>query len=458
MVKYGKLMGYFGYAENHALVGGFSVWSPVLVLPWYLWGLLFGWNLLSPIYCNIALMMLALGAFCILAKPDWKQSAWITVFYMLFIHFTRYALSAQVETPVYALVIIAVGLAYSMRRSLSYKKIIAFYMISTVLVLMRPYFVLLACIPAYFLYRQSRRYLGIGVGVPFIQIIFYFFMTHYFCSPYLNGEGLVGGAWMGVFLERGILSGLKNFLYLFLSSLDTYMGYLGSSLATGNSYAENAGIMFAAVFVVFCYKLFLAVKHKEKEKILWNSYWVLYFMAMFLAVIFLFGIASGQKHTLCFTVIGLMALAMEGMEMPKMLLMCLLMLHLFAFQATGGGYAWGIPYGNEELRAELQKGQEALEEQMKITEEISFDNTLIWVLDDVIDENYVFTRWQMLYAVPGGIGLNMCLFDTISSDMKNIQSKYIFVAAGGRTDRHCREAGAKVLAEYGDSVIYQIRE
>lgn len=458
MVMYGRPMGYFGYAENHALIGGFTVWSPVLIFPWYLWGLLFGWNLLSPIFCNIVLMMLALGAFCILAKPDWKQSAWLTVFYMLFIHFTRYALSAQVETVVYSVLIAAVGLAYALRRSFSYKKIIAFYIISTVLVLMRPYFVLLACIPAYYLYKQNRKYLGPGIGVPFIQIILYFLMTHYFCSPYLNGEGLVGGSWIGVFLEEGILSGLKNFIYLFLSSLDTYMGYLGSSLSTGNSYAENAGIMFAVVFVLFCYKLFLAVQHKEKEKILWNGFWVLYFIAMFLAVIFLFGIASGQKHTLCFTVIGLTALAMEGVEMPKMLMMCFLMLYLFAFQAADGGYDWGIPYGNEELRAEVQKGKEALQDQMKVTEELSFDNTLLWVFDDVVEENYVFSRWQMLYAVPGGIGINMCLFDTISPDLTNIQSKYIFVAAGGRTDSYCREAGMKVLAEYGDSVVYQLRD
>ena len=58
IVNYGYPQGYFGFNESHALKLSFAAWSPVLVFPWILWGLVFGWNLMSPMFCNIARMTL----------------------------------------------------------------------------------------------------------------------------------------------------------------------------------------------------------------------------------------------------------------------------------------------------------------------------------------------------------------------------------------------------------------
>lgn len=70
IVHFGYPRGYFGFNESHALKASFAAWSPVLVFPWILWGLCFGWNLLSPIYCNIFLMMLAVFLFVWLTDAD----------------------------------------------------------------------------------------------------------------------------------------------------------------------------------------------------------------------------------------------------------------------------------------------------------------------------------------------------------------------------------------------------
>ena len=56
MIHYGYPLGYFGFNESHALKLSFAAWSPVLVFPWIFWGLLFGWNLLSPIFCSLVLL------------------------------------------------------------------------------------------------------------------------------------------------------------------------------------------------------------------------------------------------------------------------------------------------------------------------------------------------------------------------------------------------------------------
>ena len=122
--------------------------------------------------------------------------------------------------------------------------------------------------------------------------------------------------------------------------------------------------------------------------------------------------------------------------------------------------SWDIPYDPEgAVAAELQKGEEALFKEIQVKEGgPSYDNTVIWVFDDVVNEEYVFSRWQMLYALPPGMGIDMCLFDKIESDFSNIQSKYIFTVPNGRTERHLQEIDAKKIAEYGNSVVYQIRE
>lgn len=458
MLHYGMPLGYFGYSENHALIGSLSVWSPVLLLPWYLWGLLFGWNMLSPFWCNIVLLMLAMGIFYFLVKPIWRQVLWITIFYSVFLHFTRYALSAQVEAPIYALLIVCLGLIYSVKRKFVYKNLVALYLVCTVLTLMRPYCILLSCIPGYYLYKKDKRYIGIGISIVGLQLLAYFAVTHYFCSPYLDGQSLVGLAWLQVFFEEGFKAGLKNFLYIFLSSWNTYMGYIGSSLIYGSSYAENAGIMFAVIFIIFCYKLYVAFCRKDNDALLWNGFWVIYYIIMFLAVIYLFGIASGQKHTLCFTILGLFILAMDGLETRKMCWLLLLMAYLFVFSTTSGGYAWGIPYVDINVQGELQEGEKALKDSIKLKNYISYDNTIVWVFDDVVDGQIVHSNWQMLYALPPGMGINMCLLEEIASDLSDIQSKYIFAAASGRIDERCQEIGAKKLVEYGGAVIYQLKE
>lgn len=453
ILKYGMPQGYFGYSENHALAGSLSVWSPALLLPWCIWGTFFGWNLLSPIWCNLVFTMLAMAFFCGMARPTKKQCFWIAVFYSFFQYFNRYILSGLMEIPVYAFVIMALGLIYSIKKSYSGKKIVALYVILTILTLMRPYMLLLSVIPGYFLMKRKKKWIGIGIALVILQLVLYFSMTHYFCSPYLDGQGLLNGAWLEVFFTEGFKSGLKNFIYLFLSSWEEFMIYM-VTIKT-----ENVCGVFAILFGLFCYQLYRAVCRKEREQILWNAFWILYYIAMLMASIYLFGVASGRKHMICFIVMGIFVLAMDGLEISKSVALGLVLFYYFVANVAGGGYSWNIPYVDINIQGEIQKGEAILHKEIEVTDQgPSYDNTVIWVFDDVVGEEYVYTNWQMLYALPPGMGINMCLFDSLASDLSNVQSKYIFVAAGGRTDEHCQRIGARKLVEYGGTIIYQLRD
>ena len=81
ILESGYPYGYYGFNEGHASYLSFAAWSPVLVIPWVIWGALFGWNMLSPIFCNIFLMGAAIAIFVFLTRPSKKQMGMLAVLY-----------------------------------------------------------------------------------------------------------------------------------------------------------------------------------------------------------------------------------------------------------------------------------------------------------------------------------------------------------------------------------------
>lgn len=150
IVNYGFPRGYFGFNESHALQLSFAAWSPVLVFPWILWGLLFGWNLLSPVICNIVLLTITMFVFVWLVKPTWKQLGILTVLFSLYSLFVRYMLSGMPEVICFSLLILFYGLAMSYLKKESCGKLTAMFVISVLLTLMRPYMLLFLALACYF--------------------------------------------------------------------------------------------------------------------------------------------------------------------------------------------------------------------------------------------------------------------------------------------------------------------
>lgn len=116
ILRYGYPRGYFGFNESHALRLSFAAWSPALMLPWVLWGLVFGWNLLSPVLCNIFLLTAAMLLFGLLAKPDWKQLGVTTLLFFLFVPFTWYMLCGMPEIGCISLLLVFYGTAVAWLR------------------------------------------------------------------------------------------------------------------------------------------------------------------------------------------------------------------------------------------------------------------------------------------------------------------------------------------------------
>ena len=96
ILSHGYPQGYFGFNESHALKLSFAAWSPVLVFPWVIWGLMFGWNLASPVLCNIFLLSLACFLYVWLVRPSWRQLGMVALLFGLYNNFARYMLSGRI--------------------------------------------------------------------------------------------------------------------------------------------------------------------------------------------------------------------------------------------------------------------------------------------------------------------------------------------------------------------------
>ena len=210
IVNYGFPQGYFGFNESHALQLSFAAWSPVLVFPWILWGILSGWNLLSPVICNIVLLYITMFVFVWLVKPDWKQTGILAVLFSLFTLFVRYMLSGMPEVICFSMLILFYGVAMSYLKKESRAKLIAMFVISVLLTLMRPYMLLFLGLACFFWIRRNRKTGWIGsILVVAVTGIAYALIKHYLGAEYFTP--LFYTDWITTFFTDGIAAGFRNF-------------------------------------------------------------------------------------------------------------------------------------------------------------------------------------------------------------------------------------------------------
>ena len=155
ILSHGYPQGYFGFNESHALKLSFAAWSPVLVFPWVVWGLLFGWNLMSPVVCNIVVMSLCCFLYVWLVRPSWKQLGVTALLFGLYNNFARYMLSGMPEVLCFAMVILFYALAVNYLRRKKDYEIIVLFLMACVMTLMRPYLALFLLLPSWFLIRSG---------------------------------------------------------------------------------------------------------------------------------------------------------------------------------------------------------------------------------------------------------------------------------------------------------------
>lgn len=474
IIHYGYPQGYFGFNESHALKLSFAAWSPVLVFPWILWGFLFGWNLLSPVICNIVLLTITCFLFVWLVKPTWKQLGILTLLFCLYTPFTRYMLSGMPEIICFSMLILFYALAINYLNRVRGYKLVLLFIMASVMTLMRPYLLLFMLLPAYLWIRKARWKGALGSGLIIVVTLgVYAGIKHYLGAEYF--APLFFTDWVTAFFERGLFGGLRFFFGKLYYMGKSFLGHTNQGLRTGLA----SGAYFAGYLVMLCILLGQSIADWRSVKRLKNAgeagraaeltkklivqvHLAFSFIAMLFALLLMYKLTEGSKHLLTFMAAGIFVVAMMQTRFyKKTVLLGVTFLFLYTYRAVDP-YDYGIPYIQEEASEAYAYWEGVLEEKLELDTENgvpNFENSVIWVFNDQLpDGTKENVAWQYLYALPEGFGISCCMPDYIHEKFGTLQSRYIATLSGGEIDEMCRNAGCSEIGRRGTLVIYRLHE
>ncbi len=454
ILEHGYPQGYYGFNESHAQVLSFAAWSPILLLPWVIWGLIFGWNFLSPIICNIFMMALTMFFFTYLAKPGKWQMVAMTVMTAVFTPMVRYSFACMPEITCFMLVILfwALGISYCEKKHNG--KIVGMFFLAVLATLMRPYFILLLLLPGYYWFRKNKAAGLLGtLGITGITGVIYIAIKRFLGAEYFTA--LFNTQWVETFFDEGILEGIKFTLYKLYDVGKQFFLMLYESFISG----LPAGALFAA-FMLILVLLFVTAfgkwKRKEKDTSVYVHFTFCTF-GMWIALLLMYKMTEGSKHLSTFIIAGIMLVSLVATkQFWKWIVTVCLCGFLFIFMAREP-INYDIPYKSEVLESQIADIKSQMEANLVWTDSVpSFENTVIWAFSDEVDGEIIQLPWQMLYVVPAEYGINICYSDYIMENLDTLKSRYIATLPGGEIEEVCRQKGAVLVGENEKIVIYQM--
>ncbi|MCM1552924.1 MAG: hypothetical protein NC092_09565, partial [Butyrivibrio sp.] len=84
----------------------------------------------------------------------------------------------------------------------------------------------------------------------------------------------------------------------------------------------------------------------------------------------------------------------------------------------------------------------------------NYDNVVIWVFNEQNTAGETM-KWQLLYALPEGVGISCCQKDYVLENLETLSSRYIVAASAAEVDMACAQAGYRELARDEELVVYE---
>lgn len=500
ILEYGYPRGYFGFNESHALKLSFAAWSPALMLPWVLWGLLFGWNLLSPVLCNLFLLAGAMLLYGMLAKPDWKQTGIISLLFFLYMPFSWYMLCGMPEIGCMSLAIVFYGAAAGWLRRRRGGLLAVMFALAGLLTLMRPYFLLFLLLPAYFwIFRDAaggsrgmadsggtggkgrapgrggkpgegrvRWGAVLGTAAVFAAVLgAYAWIGHFLAAAYFRP--LYRMDWLTAFFQKGLGGGLKNLFGSLYYSGREFVSYMKQGMVSG----LPAGGIFCCYVVMLLILFWQSVKdvvalrrleaggERRRElggQLALEGHLAFSFLAMLFATLLLMSnFHDGCKHLLTFLAAGIFPIArMRTVYWKKAILTGVAFAFVFSYHGAAFE-AYQPTFYQEAVALGLEGFGADVERELALAGDAgpSYDNTVIWVLSDELPEGPRYTGWQYLYALPPGFGINCCTAEYVTENFRSLRSRYLCVVPGGPVEEACRLMEYEEIAGNEHAVLYR---
>ena len=459
MVRDGIPNGFFGYDESLANYLSFGAWTPTILLPWAIFGKVFGWSYSSVFWANILFLTVAMVVFALTAKPDLKKTLIISVLFLLFTPFSRYMLSSMPEIMICANIIVYMGLVIGFKESRRKNLRLGFMLFfATYLTMMRPFYVLFFVFSFTALGKKNAKAKIVTACFTVISVILYFVLAENLQAPYIGD--VYSTEWLKVIINDGLFSGIG---YIF-KEIFHYAGAIASACIGAIIKGYGVGIyFFAFLILMFIYLLdgIRFLKNKKEGAAFALSMFSIDF-AMLMAVILMYSLHDGFRHLIGFIVAGLVSMAFSVEKRPvKEIVVALSFLVLFVIRGKDPVY-FAVPYneaGESVITIDKAKDiRNELEPFMPVSEDLSWDNTVDMVLmdSDDVSKDPVLIAWQYGYALPKGLAVNLCTSDFLIGNMDSLKSRYIMVMTNGTVEEALPETAEKFFGDENIS-IYKLR-
>ncbi len=467
MLYRGVATGYFGYNESHALIGNLAAWSPVIYLPWLIWGALFGWNATAPLLCNVVLLGVAFCFFVMLTKPDYLSFFAGLFTLLLFPSFAIHVLSGLPEAVLTAYLIVFLGLSIRLCESVSKadrnnKRIAAMLTIAFAIIIMltliRPYMIMFIALPVY-TYRKAfgKKTLFVSGLIIMLTLAGYYCLNKYFTSGYffeMYDVSIIKALVKGHLIEALRLCrdvGMKTVIGIveYISDAFRY------GLTAGTQYFMSVSALFLAL-------LLFAFESKTSRRFFYLVY-VISLIALLGAIVFILQEPNeGARHLWMFAVTGclLFTNSMDGQygnRIPywAVRIISIVLLSFFLIKGSLVPTDYDIPVGTDRFKeayAEWENGLSGIE--VNTETDNRFENTVIWVLSDDSNRNDVGEVYAPLYALPGGLGINLCFDWYVINNYDSLESRYIYTHKDSEVASVC-EKDMKIVASAGNMVVFE---
>ena len=443
--------GYFGFNESRAMLGSFAAWSPALLLPWTLWGTLFGWGYSSVFISNIVYFALALVVFVYLTKLEWKNIIIILLVLALYPSLPIHLLSALPETVVSSIMIVFFGFAIKIEKEESKLwYIVIMYICSIYLTICRPYLAILIVLPCYFLIKKKVKYAYVYSIILFsIGLLLYYLCNHFFTSEYLYPL-------FDLSIVECVLEGrLSEAYWLSVVFVKQMFFDVGQFIRGAFEYGLTAGTQYVVALVVLIMLGVSCFSKKSQGQKITNSIFIFNLACVFIAIfLFLRKANEGGRHIWAFSIVGCI-LCFSYKFCKTSILTSGILISVLGFFCIQGSFVptdYDVPIENEVLEDNVEYWQNRfVDRKIYVTDELSYDNTCVWVLTD----DGEITNHKELYALPSGMGISCCTDEYVINNIDALKSRYIATIVEGSIDYQCKQRSYTEVGRTENVVIYQ---
>lgn len=455
MLTHGMPRGYFGYNQSKALYGSLGVWGILPLIPYVIWGVLFGWNYTSPIWANIFISSLGLVLFSILLPMKKKWVLAIAAFWLSCNYMNRHILSGVVEAWYIAQLVFVIGCGeyllsdmFNCANSSSttrkkQKLILALCMFNVfMLTIARPYYAVFFLIPLSKFIQDKNK--GGIILTPFCAILaclLYFANTHYFCSSYFSNSIQIS-----MLFSNGI-SGIVKHVASDIVEIAKNMWY-------AVRYQNEMGWYYIVLFVEMGIMLWVCIYRKIKKM----KFPIMYLISLIcdalivLSFILIYNLSVAGRHFLALIVTNAILMIIETHWKIGVFLSVL----CFSLAILLGNTA-PIPYQNEEYVQWMEEIEGKFDKVVTLTDDISYENVVAMPTADVCSKDGkspISTYYGLMFALPGGVGVSLD-FQDYYDDLENLRAGYFLVHPQGSIRYKLESMGMECLIEEDEFMLYK---